>query len=96
MPRSKRRSARGSSHNQRLLVGGRRGGAQSGEETGRTALAALKRPLAWNHGPHPGAARSAAEDRCGPDPSEWTPHKRECSLWLDHVGSSLLTTKTRP
>jgi hypothetical protein len=32
----------------------------------------------------------------GPDPVEWTPHKRECSLWQDHVGSSLLCTKTRP
>ena len=32
----------------------------------------------------------------GLDPSEWTPHKRECSLWQEHVGSSLLSTKTRP
>ncbi|TFC93327.1 hypothetical protein E3O67_01995 [Cryobacterium sp. TMT3-29-2] len=32
----------------------------------------------------------------GPDPVEWTPHKRECSLWQDHVGTSPLSTKTRP
>ncbi|TFC70530.1 N-acetylglucosamine kinase [Cryobacterium sp. TMT2-4] len=31
----------------------------------------------------------------GPDPVEWTPHKRECSLWQDHVGTSPLSTKTR-
>ncbi len=29
-------------------------------------------------------------------PVEWTPHKRECSSWEEHVGSSLLSTRTRP
>ena len=58
MPRSKRRSARGSSHNQRLLVGGRRGGAQSGEETGRTARAALRTSPSLEPWPSP---RSSAQ-----------------------------------
>ena len=32
----------------------------------------------------------------GPYPVEWTPHKRECLLWQGHVGTSPLSTKTRP
>ena len=32
----------------------------------------------------------------GLDPGKWTPYKRECPLWQDHVGTSPLSTKTRP
>ena len=32
----------------------------------------------------------------GRDPVWWTPRKRECSLWEASVGSSLLSSKTRP
>ena len=32
----------------------------------------------------------------GLDPGRWTPHKRECALWQDHVGTSPLSTKMRP
>ena len=34
--------------------------------------------------------------RYGRDPVWWTPRKRECSLWDTSVGSSLLSSKTRP
>lgn len=32
----------------------------------------------------------------GLDPGRWTPCKRGCSSWEDSVGSSLLSTRTRP
>ncbi len=32
----------------------------------------------------------------GFDPDWWTPRKRGCSLWEFSVGSSLLSTRTRP
>ncbi|MEA9984269.1 fumarylacetoacetate hydrolase family protein [Subtercola sp. RTI3] len=35
-------------------------------------------------------------ERDGLDPVWWTPHKRECPLWESRVGSSLLSSKTRP
>ena len=34
--------------------------------------------------------------RYGCDPVWWTPRKRECSSWEARVGSSLLSTRTRP
>lgn len=41
-------------------------------------------------------ADNGSEEDTGLDPGRWTPCKRGCSSWEDSVGSSLLSTRTRP
>ena len=55
-------------------------------------------PLVRAHNPQAGDMldQMDADHASGLAPGRWTPSKRGCPSWEDSVGSSLLSTRTRP